>query len=631
MQQLSVWLARHLRYNKEKFTNPDVTIENASTKYQNITLEEVTENLLHGWEDKSIPQKQRQLVQQELLSMYKGSIPRLYSVAAESVKPYAKDKTTLLEVGCSSGYYSEVLEYLTNKEIRYTGVDISKAFIEMAKDYYPDKSFVQAPASSLPLKSKEFDIVFSAGVVLYELDYVAHVKEMDRVAKDVLMFHRTPVTINNPTQLQKKQAYGVETIEYIFNEKEFLDTVISLGWVLTKTVNVSSNNNDCYDRTYTFIRKQSSSEHQSYKNTMVMEGMPPYAANVKPEEILKQRAYPFTNEGITLFQKNKFEEALVQFDEAIINYPQVPNLQYLRSLCLWRLGRIDESFVAMYGELKVSPHNEQALYAASMASRAIKPYIEFSSAYIAEIQQQKEMLRKFEFKIFSQSGEDGILMGIFSRVGTTNKKFMEIGIGNGDECNTANLSINHGWSGLLVDGDDQQVINARNFYQNFSAVSVTQCFVTTDNINELLIQNRMTGEIDLMSLDIDGNDYWVLEKINVLNPRIVILEYNPTFGPERSITVPYDPNFYRMNYHSSGYYHGASLTALTKLMKKRGYILIGCDSNGYNAFYVREDVAEGIMVEVPPSKAYYPAKPRFRAGAPDIQFSVIKDLQFVEV
>lgn len=633
MEQLSVWLTRHLRYSKEKFSDSDTTFQNASTKYENITVEEVTENLLHGWENASIPKKQRHLVQQELLSMYKGSIPRLYSVAAESVKPYIQDKTSLLEVGCSSGYYSEVLEYLTNKEIQYTGVDISEAFIKMAKDYYPHKAFIQAPASSLPLKSQKFDIVFSAGVVLYELDYVSHIKEMDRVAKDVLIFHRTPVTINTPTQLQKKHAYGVETIEYIFNEKEFLDTVISLGWTLTKTIIVSSNNNDCYDKTYTFLRNQSpsSSEQQSYKNTMTMEGTPPFAANVQPEEILKQRAYSFTNEGIALFQQSKFEEALVQFDEAIINYPQVPNLQYLRSLCLWRLGRIDESFVAMYGELKVSPHNEQALYAASMASRAIKPYIEFSSAYIAEIQQQKEMLRKFEFKIFSQSGEDGILMGIFSRVGTTNKKFMEIGIGNGDECNTANLSINHGWSGLLVDGDDQQVINARNFYKNYSGVSVAQCFVTTDNINDLLIQNRMTGEIDLMSLDIDGNDYWVLEKVNVLNPRVVVLEYNPTFGPERSITVPYDPNFYRMNYHSSGYYHGASLTALTKLMKKRGYSLVGCDSNGYNAFYVREDVAEGIMVEIPPAKAYYPAKPRFRAGSPDIQFSVIKDLQFVEV
>ena len=119
--------------------------------------------------------------------------------------------------------------------------------------------------------------------------------------------------------------------------------------------------------------------------------------------------------------------------------------------------------------------------------------------------------------------------------------------------------------------------------------------------------------------------------MNVLHPRIVILEYNPTFGPERSVTVPYDPEFYRMNYHKSGYYHGASLTALTKLMSERGYILIGCDSNGYNSFFVRKDVAEGIFLEVPPRLAYYPAKPRFRHGAPEVQFSVINDLPLIEV
>jgi hypothetical protein len=160
---------------------------------------------------------------------------------------------------------------------------------------------------------------------------------------------------------------------------------------------------------------------------------------------------------------------------------------------------------------------------------------------------------------------------------------------------------------------------------------VEQCFVTLDNINELFISNRATGELDLFSLDIDGNDYWILERINVIKPRVVILEYNPSFGPERSISIPYDPEFYRMNYHKSGWYHGASLTALTKLMKNKGYMLVGCDSNGYNAFYIREDVAEGVFREIEPAEAFYAAKPRFRYGTPDAQFEVIKHLKFVEI
>lgn len=641
MEQMSEWLQRHLNYKNEDFSEVKLSVEQISTGHTAIRENEVTKNLLDGWKDISIPTKQRAIVHDELMAMYGGSFSRVYSIAAESVKSLLNHGTTLLEVGCSSGYYSEVLEYLTNKRINYTGADISESFIEMARSYYPHKSFIVSPATTLPYKEKSFDIVFSAGVILYEMDYTLHIKEISRVANNGIVFHRTPVSVNKPTQLLKKRAYGIETIERIFNEKEFIENVISFGWKLEKTLMISGDrNNDLYDKTYTFIResnKAMQSIETSHNTTeivskaMNMEGTPPFSPTEQPENILQQRAHVFISNGATLLQENKYSEALTQFDEAMINYPQLPNLQYLRSLCLWKLGRIDESFVSMYGELKVSPHNEQILYAASMASRAIKPYIEFSSAYINDAKKQKEMLRKFEFKIFSQSGEDGILMGIFSRIGITNKKFMEIGIGNGDECNTANLSRNHLWTGLLIDGDDQQVINARNFYNNYTGVIVDQCFVTLDNINELLISHRVTGEIDLMSLDIDGNDYWILERINVLSPRVVVLEYNPTFGPEKSITVPYDAEFYRMNYHKSGYYHGASLTALTKLMKSRGYILVGCDSNGYNAFFVREDVAEGIFVETMPSMAYYPAKPRFRPGSPDVQFSVIKDLPFVEV
>lgn len=637
MKKTSQWLKRHIHYKSEDFSSVQLDVSQISTGHTYIDKNNINNDLVHGWEHPDIPLRQRVLVHQELTAMYKGLPARVYSIAAESMRNYLKNGSTLLEIGCSSGYYSEVLEYILGKSFSYTGIDISQAFITMAESYYPGNIFTVADAKNLPFSQSSFDIVFSSGAILYEIDYAKHIKESSRVARNVLIYHRTPICRQRETQILKKKAYGIETIERIFNEQEFLLLLNEHGWSLESSLSINDDKqNDIYDMTYTFVRKTIHGTSTAISTTakatsMTIEGTPPFSATAKPEEILQQKAISLMNNAVALMQQGNHQAALDELDEAIINYPQLPNLQYLRSLCLWKTGKMNESFIAMFGELKVAPHNEQVLYTAAMASRAIQPYIESSSAYINDVKQQIEMLRRFEFKIYSQSGEDGTLMGILSRVGTTNKKFMEIGIGNGDECNTANLSINHGWSGFLVDGDEQQVQNARHFYRYCPNVRVEQCFVTTDNINELLISHRVTGEIDVMSLDIDGNDYWILEKLNVLHPRIVILEYNPTFGPERSVTVPYDPEFYRMNYHKSGYYHGASLSALTKLMSERGYILIGCDSNGYNSFFVRKDVAEGIFLEVPPRLAYYPAKPRFRHGAPEVQFSVIKDLPLIEV
>lgn len=637
MNKTSQWLKRHLRYQSEDFSAVNIPISQVSSGHTFIDAKDLDDSLLNGWKNPDIPLRQRALVHNELQELYKGSPSRVYSIAAESMRYHLKNGSSLLEIGCSSGYYSEVLEYVLGKTFQYSGIDISESFIAMAKDYYPECSFIVADAKNIPFPKASFDIVFSSGAILYEIDYGKHIKETSRVARNVLIYHRTPICKKASTQLLKKKAYNVETVERIFNEQEFLSLIISEGWHLESSLVISEDfSHDYYDITYTFVRKSDNiihtKEHTPAKAiTMTLEGIPPFSATTQPEDILRDKAVQLMNNAVQYMQQNNHESALSELDEAIIHYPQIPNLQYLRSLCLWKTGKMSEAFIAMFGELKVAPHNEQVLYTASMASRAIQPYIESSSAYIQNIKQQIEMLRKFEFKIFSQSGEDGTLMGILSRVGTTNKKFMEIGIGNGDECNTANLSINHGWSGFLVDGDDQQVRNARHFYRHCPQVRVEQCFVTTDNINELLISHRVTGEIDVMSLDIDGNDYWILEKLNVLHPRVVILEYNPTFGPERSVTVPYDPEFYRMNYHKSGYYHGASLSALAKLMSSRGYILIGCDSNGYNSFFVRKDVAEGIFIEVPPQMAYYPAKPRFRHGSPEVQFAVIKELPLIEV
>jgi hypothetical protein len=230
---------------------------------------------------------------------------------------------------------------------------------------------------------------------------------------------------------------------------------------------------------------------------------------------------------------------------------------------------------------------------------------------MAENQAHRLEINKFEVKAYSQNGEDGILLYIFSKIGTTNRCFVEFGIGDGTECNTANLSINFGWHGLLMDRDDQNVAIAKRHYQNrlgtrFSDVKIIKMLVTKENVNKVLLDNLLEREIDLLSIDIDGNDFWVWKAITGINPRVVVIEYNASMGYEKSLTVKYDQNFDRYKKHASGFYYGASLAALTKLANSKGYILVGCDSTGVNAFFVRKDAAHARLSEVSVQEAYFP-------------------------
>ena len=247
----------------------------------------------------------------------------------------------------------------------------------------------------------------------------------------------------------------------------------------------------------------------------------------------------------------------------------------------------------------------------------------------------KERIRNSEFKVFSQQGEDGILACIFSDIGVTNKTFLEFGITDGRECNTANLSINFGWNGLLLEGDPNYARAARDYYQSIDRfggldVKVVECFVSKENINGTIAGNGMTGEIDLLSIDIDGNDYWIWEEIDVINPRVVIMEYNASLG-RKAITVKYDPDFSRFKQHRSGWYHGASLCALAKLGEKKGYDLVCADSAGVNGFFVRKDVVKHKLETLSAEEAFYPQRKRLKVATEEQQFDVIKHLDFVEV
>jgi hypothetical protein len=213
-----------------------------------------------------------------------------------------------------------------------------------------------------------------------------------------------------------------------------------------------------------------------------------------------------------------------------------------------------------------------------------------------------------EFRCFSQNGEDGILLYIFSILGTTNKRVVEIGAGDGIECNSANLIINHGWYGLLLDCDEQNISRGKEFYakcQDTFAAPPTQVasWVTTENVNSLIADNGFAGDVDLLSLDIDGMDYWIWQAIRCISPRVIILEFNPVWGPDRAVSIPYQAD-YRIDYGRRPYYAGASLSAFVKLGREKGYRLVGAQRLGFNSLFVRSGVGEDLLAEISPRQCF---------------------------
>lgn len=208
-----------------------------------------------------------------------------------------------------------------------------------------------------------------------------------------------------------------------------------------------------------------------------------------------------------------------------------------------------------------------------------------------------ETIQDAEFKVFSQWGEDGIIQYLINKIDIQNKTFVEFGCGNYIESNTRFLLFNNNWSGLIMDGSKKYIDYIKND-ENYWKYDITakQAFISPQNINQLIGDAGFKEEIGLLSIDIDGNDYWVWEAINVINPAIVIIEYNSLFGYERAITIPYDENFDRMNAHYSGLYHGASLSALCHLGNKKGYSFIGTCSNGVNAFFIKNDKINTLKI-----------------------------------
>jgi SAM-dependent methyltransferase len=252
MRQTSEILERHLR---AKTKNNKPRNYNISHGYQPIEKNQVSEKLTQSWKNPTIAQRQREIVAEELLQMYKGKPPVAFKVLADLVRNKLNVGDSILEIGCGSGYYLEILEYLLCRSIEYTGVDYSEAMIDMAKMFYSDRNFAVADGANLPYSSQSFHTVISSCVLLTVPNFGDHIVETARVANKFIIATRTPIRKNGPTQLQKKIAYGFETMEVIFNEIEFVEKFKDAGFSLVDKVEIFGEPiNDKYQFTYLFKR-----------------------------------------------------------------------------------------------------------------------------------------------------------------------------------------------------------------------------------------------------------------------------------------------------------------------------------------------------------------------------------------
>ena len=192
----------------------------------------------------------------------------------------------------------------------------------------------------------------------------------------------------------------------------------------------------------------------------------------------------------------------------------------------------------------------------------------------------------YERKVFSQNGEDGILGEIFRRLGTDKPYFVEFGVEDGLECNTAYLSRRKEWDGLMIEGDPDKHQRLNDNYRAFPGVRREHAFITRENIDDIFQRCGVPVEFDLLSIDIDGNDYWVWEALGAFRPRVVTIEFNGTRPPPERWVMAYNPTH---RWNEDGYM-GASLASLEGLGTRLGYALIGTDEKGVNAFFVRNDV-----------------------------------------
>ncbi|NEQ67493.1 MAG: FkbM family methyltransferase [Symploca sp. SIO2D2] len=234
-----------------------------------------------------------------------------------------------------------------------------------------------------------------------------------------------------------------------------------------------------------------------------------------------------------------------------------------------------------YRQLLVTEYNQE-----SFASLTREEKIEFLNNH--HLRPKIKSINQFERRLYSQNGEDGIINAIFTKIGLTNQFFVEFGVGNGTECNTRYLREQKNWTGLMIDGQENPPAN------------VQREFVTAENIQDLFAKYNVPQEFDLLSIDLDFNDFWVWKAIKDYKPRVVIIEYNSTIPFAESKVVNYDS---QGTWDGTNFF-GASLAAMIQLGKAKGYTLVGCDNRGINAFFVADDLISGHF-DLPPQEQLY--------------------------
>lgn len=242
-------------------------------------------------------------------------------------------------------------------------------------------------------------------------------------------------------------------------------------------------------------------------------------------------------------------------------------------------------------------------------------------------------INSYEYSLLSQNGEDGILRWLFEQCGFRSRRVVEFGFGP-RQCNALRLILHEEFRGLLMDGSAENVdfFNQAAARRGLTGVIAVQTFLNRENLEPTILAHGIDGDIDLLSLDVDGNDYWLWEALNRVSARVVCIEYNAGIGPAVSWTVPYDPDFERYAKHPSGFFHGASLRALASLGRRKGYRLVGCDSTGTNAFFLRGDVEASAVPTLDVEQAYRPHKNWLGRGFSEAeQFEIMQKMPYVEV
>jgi hypothetical protein len=227
-----------------------------------------------------------------------------------------------------------------------------------------------------------------------------------------------------------------------------------------------------------------------------------------------------------------------------------------------------------------------------------------------------ENFRNVGFKVFSQWDEDGIIQYLIGHLPIQNRSFIEFGVEDYEESNTRFLLFKDHWQGMVLDAceEDIRFIRGDKLYWEFD-LQAKRAWITRENIDSLVREAGFGEDVGLLSIDIDGNEYWIWEAIRSIRPYIVIVEYNSIFGL-LPVSVPYKEDFQKRSAHYSGLYYGSSLAALHHLAEKKGYVLVGINSWGHNAFFIRSDIASELR-GVTPEQVYVPSNyrdSRDRAG-----------------